>query len=150
MTAHPEMEITLVDGSSFDCKDEFYYGKKTAEKFCALATQKRPTLVYGTHQFCAAFATAMAQAGINIPEDVSIISGEDCALIRYQPVPVTVFATNFFESGRRALELLCGIIEKKHTPAEAAAMAAAQPMKTCLIERNSVKNINDLQQQEQL
>ena len=144
MTAHPEMEIKLIDGSTFDCKDEFYYGEKTAAEFCALAPEKRPSLVYGTHQFCAAFSAVMVRAGINIPDEVSIISGEDCALIRYQPTPLTVFATDFFESGRRAVELLCGIIEKKITSAEAAALAAAQPMKTCLIERNSVKDIKNL------
>ena len=79
-----------------------------------------------------------------------MISGEDCALIRYSSAPMTVFATDFFESGRRAVELLCGMIEKKFTPAEAAEMAAAHPMKTSLVERNSVKDINNLQQQQKI
>ena len=142
MKDHPEMEIRLIDGSHLDRQDEFYFGEKWAELFCSLSENERPTLIFGTYQFCAAFASVTAKAGLRIPEDFSMISGEDTALIRYQASPLTAFAPDFFESGVRAVELLCGIIEKKITHAEAVKMAVEHPMETHFTERGSVKDIN--------
>lgn len=142
MKKHPEMEIKLIDCGHFDRQDEFYFGEKWAELFCSLRENERPTLIFGTHQFCAAFASVTAKAGLRIPEDFSMISGEDTALTRYQASPLTAFAPDFFESGVRAVELLCGIIEKKISHAEALKMAVEHPIETRFTERGSVRDLN--------
>lgn len=141
VSKYPEMKIDFINVRSFDRADEFFYGEKSAERFCMLEPEKRPDLILGTHQFCAAFAVCAARAGLKIPDDFSMISGEESALIRYLPVPLTVYGPDFFESGVKAAELLCSVIEEKISQEQAVALASKIPVSARLIERGSVKFI---------
>ena len=137
----PEMKLRIIDRAEFDRQDEFYFGECCAREFRALDRIDRPSLIFGTHQFCAAFAAVTERAGLHIPEDFSMISEEDAALIRYRTEPLTVFGPDFVQSGVIAAEVLCEIIEKKLPPAEAAALAASRPIPSRFIERNSVRTL---------
>ena len=59
---------------------------------------------------------ALREAGMNIPEDVSLISFDDLPYFSLLQHPLTAISQPMYELGNRACELLLGLIDTSGPP----------------------------------
>lgn len=74
----------------------------------------RPTAVTCYNDLVAAgVCRALAELGLRVPDDVSVVGFDDIPLARYLPVPLTTMRAPKHETGRLAAELLVAQIESR-------------------------------------
>ncbi|WP_116653202.1 LacI family DNA-binding transcriptional regulator [Pelagibacterium sediminicola] len=119
----------------FECGFEAGLGRNAARAFLSLP--QRPTAVFCANDLAAmGFMSEVHKHGLSIPEDVSILGFDDIVLAdSYIPALSTIHQPRD-EIGRRAMNLLLDIIEKRNT----------DPIPTVevpvhLIPRDSIKRI---------
>ncbi|MHB1132028.1 MAG: LacI family DNA-binding transcriptional regulator [Chloroflexota bacterium] len=79
--------------------------------------RNRPTAVLATNDYLALGAySGFAEAGLRIPEDVSIIGCADMFFSRYMVPPLTSLQSQVSELGRAALRLLLDRVERERPP----------------------------------
>jgi LacI family transcriptional regulator len=82
--------------------------------------EAHPTAIFAANDRMAIGAMhALNQAGMRVPDDVSIIGLDDIEVAAYQIPPLTTIRQSFAELGTRALKLLLEIIEtgySRHSP----------------------------------
>lgn len=84
------------------------------EYFRGRAAADRPTAVTCYNDLVAlGLCRALAELGIRVPDDVSVIGFDDIALLDYLPLRLTTVRMPKAEMGRRAAELLIGHIESR-------------------------------------
>jgi DNA-binding LacI/PurR family transcriptional regulator len=82
--------------------------------FTACAPEERPTGVTCYNDLVAAgVCGALAELGLRVPHDVSVVGFDDIPLARHLPVPLTTIAAPKQETGRLAAELLIAQIEAR-------------------------------------
>jgi LacI family transcriptional regulator len=84
-----------------------------------LQRRKRPTAIFCANDLMAVGALeAVAEQGLRVPEDVSIMGYDDQELARYTHPPLTSLVLPNYEMGRRAAELLIALAlrEKQARP----------------------------------
>jgi LacI family transcriptional regulator len=82
--------------------------------FRGRAAAERPTAVTCYNDLVAlGLCRALAELGIGVPADVSVIGFDDIALLDYLPLRLTTVRMPKAEMGRRAAELLIGHIESR-------------------------------------
>ena len=82
------------------------------EFFRAQDGADRPTAVTCFNDLVAMGACrALAELGLRVPEDVSVVGYDDIPLLEYLPVPLTSVRVPTLEMGRLAAELLLGHVE---------------------------------------
>ena len=59
---------------------------------------------------------AFGEAGLRIPEDVSIVGYDDAAFSAYLSPPLTTVRQEFDTLGRESVEYLVSLIENRRTP----------------------------------
>ena len=75
-----------------------------------IAQSPRPTAIFCANDLMAMGALeAAAQAGLSVPEDISIMGYDDQELARYTNPPLSTLVLPNYEMGRRAVELLIHI-----------------------------------------
>lgn len=122
--------------------DEFEYGQRSAELWISLPTEKRPTLIYGSNQWCASFSSVIQRAGFKCPEDISIVAACDSELLQWHSPPITAYSNNYcYQYGLKGASLLLDILEGKIKYSDAFQAASDIKTQPKLIERDSVLNL---------
>ena len=81
--------------------------------FAAHSAEHRPTAVTCFNDLIAiGVCRALAEIGLRVPEDVSVIGYDDIPLLAYLPVPLTTVRVPTVEMGRVAAELLLRHVEE--------------------------------------
>lgn len=88
-------------------------GYAAAQKF--LAAPVRPTAIFATTDWMALGAVeAILDAGLRVPQDISIIGLDDIVVSAHIRPPLTTVAVPKFQLAREATELLFGLIKDEH------------------------------------
>lgn len=79
-----------------------------------LARSPRPTALFAYNDLQAIGAIdAIRAKGLNIPTDVAVIGFDDIQLAEFTVPPLTTFRMPKYEMGRKAMEMLLGMIDSK-------------------------------------
>lgn len=85
---------------------------------CLRDCTQRPTAIFAVNDYVAILAMkAIAQAGMRIPDDISVAGFDDTDLAAYLAVPLTTVAQDTFAIGKRAAQILINRIEGDDSPA---------------------------------
>lgn len=122
--------------------NEILTGEYWARHFNQLPSAQRPSLVYGCDQFCCSFLSALAQAGIYCPKDVSVLCSSETEMARCFNPPMTTFSQNYFDMGCRGGAFLIEILEKGISLKESLSMSPNYATKGYFTERASLRNIS--------
>jgi len=88
-------------------------GYAAAQKF--LTTSTRPTAIFATTDWMALGAMeAILDAGLRVPQDISIIGLDDIVVSAHIRPPLTTVAVPKFQLAKEATELLFGLIHAEH------------------------------------
>ncbi len=88
-------------------------GYAAAQKF--LATPARPTAIFATTDWMALGAMeAILDAGLRVPQDISIVGLDDIVVSAHIRPPLTTVAVPKFQLAKEATELLFGLINEEH------------------------------------
>lgn len=88
-------------------------GYAAAQKF--LTTPTRPTAIFATTDWMALGAMeAILDAGLRVPQDISIIGLDDIVVSAHIRPPLTTVAVPKFQLAKEATELLFGLIHAEH------------------------------------
>ena len=106
---HIPYDTALVE----ECAAHTWEGYRSAMKRM-IERGKRPTAVFSGNLMGAVGALrALKDAGLRIPEDVSVISPNDTSLAEMLDPPLTVVVTPMKELGRRAAHMVADVVEGK-------------------------------------
>lgn len=95
------------------------------------------TAVVCNSDWIAVGALSAAQAaGLQVPEDISVVGFDDLLISSYTTPPLTTVKTEGYEEGRLGCRMLISHLQGKSLP--------VQDLKGVLVERSSVKDINHL------
>ncbi|CCQ98355.1 HTH-type transcriptional regulator MalR [[Clostridium] ultunense Esp] len=101
-----------------------------------LSLGQRPTAFLVTDDLMAlGVISALKEMGLNVPEDVSIVSFNNVFLARLSSPPLTTVDIEIFQLGYQAVQKL---FERIHYPEIASSHTL---IKTCLVERQSVRRL---------
>lgn len=79
--------------------------------------EERPTALFGWNDGATFHAmTLLADAGVRMPDEISLISIDDSHLARQSDPPLTSLRQPFHEIGQRAVEILIDLIRKPDSP----------------------------------
>jgi LacI family repressor for deo operon, udp, cdd, tsx, nupC, and nupG len=82
-----------------------------------LAISDRPTALFCENDEMAIGALKrIKEAGLSVPEDISLVGFDDIPLAQYCDPPLTTIAQLAEVFGHRAVEMLINLIEKKSNP----------------------------------
>jgi LacI family transcriptional regulator len=96
-----------------ECVTHTWEGYRKAMELL-LKKQPRPSAVFsGNFMGAIGALRALKDAGLRVPEDVSVVSPNDSPLAEMLDPPLTVVVTPMHEMGRRAAHLLVDLIEGK-------------------------------------
>lgn len=99
-----------IDGTGAD-------GYRHAKELVAMPKTQRPTAIFATCDILAAGALqAIYEAGLRVPEDISVVGFDDTLAANMTP-PLTTVAQPMDELGRRGFGLALSIIEGESNPA---------------------------------
>jgi LacI family transcriptional regulator, galactose operon repressor len=88
-------------------------GYEAVEKI--LATSTRPTAIFATTDWMALGAVeAILDAGLRVPQDISIIGLDDIVVSAHIRPPLTTVAIPKFQLAKKATELLLGLINGEY------------------------------------
>lgn len=114
-------------------------GRHFASEFADLG-EHRPTAMIVSNDFAAhGFVSGCLQEGIRIPEDVSVISFDNNPFSAASEVPITTVDCFAEEMGRQAARVM---VERIRDPGKRKERIVMKPV---LVERNSVRNLNEPQ-----
>jgi DNA-binding LacI/PurR family transcriptional regulator len=100
-----KLDGRLIVASEF----EYAAGERAARQLLALP--KRPTAVVAHNDIMAIGAMkAIDEAGLRVPEDISLVGFDDIALAKYVRPPLTTVANPKDQMGRAAAELLLRLL----------------------------------------
>jgi LacI family transcriptional regulator len=106
-------------------------GHRAARKILKL--EPRPTAIFAANDSMAVGAlAALAEAGLEVPREMSVTGFDDIPIARYVAPPLTTIRVDIADLGRRAFGLLLGAIEQP-----AAAAGRRDCLNTALIIRKS-------------
>jgi LacI family transcriptional regulator len=89
-----------------------------------LAVRPRPTAIFAANDAMAVGAlSALAEAGLRVPRDVSLAGFDDIPIARYLTPALTTVSVAIAELGRRAFDIVCESLEKG---------SSRQPRQECL------------------
>jgi LacI family transcriptional regulator len=87
-------------------------GRRVGRDIAAMAPGDRPDGVFAANDLLAlAILQALLLAGIRVPEDVAVIGYDDIAFASLASVPLSSIRQPAYQMGRRAMELLAGMIQ---------------------------------------
>lgn len=119
--------------SSEDGDTDIEPTRRLVRKFLMLDKKDRPTAIFFFNDETALHGLQMIRsAGLSVPDDVSILSYDDSEFARFCEVPLTSLSHPKEELGRRAVEILIGIIEGNIMPPQQILFAPK------IVERHSV------------
>jgi LacI family transcriptional regulator len=121
--------------------NEFCYGEDLAKKWLLLPKDERPTLVFGSDQWCVGFLSILQKSGIRCPEEVSVVTEADSVLTQWHFPKITAFTHDNYEIGKVSAQLLLDILENKTSFKAAIKQASEMEIESKLVERDSVKNL---------
>lgn len=85
---------------------------------CKLAVERTATAIFvGNDQMSLGLLRAFNEAGVRVPEDVSVVGFDDQPESGYFTPPLTTVRQDFEELGRRCMDLMLGAIENGDTAA---------------------------------
>jgi len=94
-------------------------GARATCELLALPLRQRPTaIVYANDSMAIAGVVAARQAGLRVPDDVSVIGFEDSELAAYINPPLTTIRSDSFGWGRTAAEVLLQFVQTGERGAE--------------------------------
>lgn len=106
--------------------------RKSLENMVKELMQKGVTAIHTENDnFAVNLISACNDIGVNIPEQLSIIGFDNSDICKFINVPLTTIEQDFYETGKRAAEIIVKKIEISNTPFESSII----PVK--LIERQS-------------
>ncbi len=115
--AHLGRNIPIDDGLIFPTGSYLENGIKAGEKILKMSAHDRPTALYCFNDLVAIGSIyALRQAGLRIPEDMSIVGNDDTPLAQATFPPLTTVHIPIYEIGRRATELLFEQVRQKEIP----------------------------------
>jgi LacI family transcriptional regulator len=83
-----------------------------------LAMTPRPTALFAANDSMAVGAlAALAEAGVRVPEEISVTGFDDIPIARYVSPPLTTIRVDIADLGRRAFGLLLDALSTPETPA---------------------------------
>lgn len=128
----PDPELTKAGG--FDHET----ARSRSRELFALPPGQRPTAVFA-HSDITAYAVmkAAADAGLRIPEDVSVVGFDDIESAGQVPPPLTTIRQPFFEMGIRAAEILMDRLSGSAPATGEAADPVREQLPTSLVIRQS-------------
>lgn len=127
--------LPVSDGWIIDCKWEKQLGYDMTKKLIAM--ENRPTAIFfASDHMAIASLSAIYDAGLSVPDDISIIGISDIEEAKYLTPPLTTIAIPQFEIGRIVANTLLSRIKGDDTPPKQIYV----PIE--LIVRKSVKNID--------
>jgi LacI family transcriptional regulator len=89
-------------------------GHAAAQKI--LAATPRPTAIFAANDSMAVgVLAALAEAGVAVPEEMSVAGFDDIPIARYVAPPLTTIRVDIADLGRRAFRLLLEVIEQPPT-----------------------------------
>lgn len=89
-------------------------GYAAAQEFLALSN--RPTAIFATTDWMALGALeAILDAGLRVPQDISIVGLDDIVVSAHIRPPLTTVAIPKFQLAKEATELLLGLINEEHS-----------------------------------
>ena len=112
-------------------------GKAFAARFAALKVNRPTAMIISNDLAAHGFVTGCLQEGLRIPEDVSIISFDNNRFAAASEVPITTVDCFAGEMGRKAARVMLQRIREPDRRKERIVM------KPVLIERSSVKDLNN-------
>jgi DNA-binding LacI/PurR family transcriptional regulator len=127
-----------------DAADEFAYGKLYAAEFLNLPPGERPTLVYGSDHFGAAFLSELRAGGVNCPRDISFLSGAETTLAQWHQPPLTTFDHDCYRIGLESVEVLVRLLDGAPADEETAEPPPFKQIHRAILERNSISTLNSL------
>ena len=87
----------------------------------------------------------MQRMGFKCPEDLSIVSGSDSALVKWHSPSITTYSNiHCYQQGFSGAELLLDILDGKVSYLDAFQIASDIKIPAKLIERGSVANIKNI------
>jgi len=102
-----------------------------------LAAAPRPTAIFAANDSMAVGAlAALAEAGVQVPGEMSVAGFDDIPVARYVTPPLTTIRVDIADLGRRAFGLLHDAIERPSTPARKRRDSIA----TALVARGSCRS----------
>ena len=122
--------------------NEILTGEYWARHYLKISPAQRPSLVYGCDQFCCSFLSALAQAGIHCPNDVSVLCSSETEMARCFNPPLTTFSQNYFDMGCRGGAFLIEILEKGISLNESLHMSPNYATKGYFTERASLRHLS--------
>jgi LacI family transcriptional regulator len=122
-----KLDERLIVGSEFG----YAAGEEAARRLLKL--RQRPTAVVAHNDIMAIGAMkAFSEAGLRVPEDVSLVGFDDIALASYVRPPLTTVSNPKHQMGRAAAELLLRLLSR-----EVAQWSAPSPLPVHLVVRES-------------
>lgn len=110
--AEIKSDISLVKEGDFETAG----GRRCAQELFALPPSERPTAVFAGNDLMAFGVISAAQeAGLRIPDDISLVGFDDHPSSIYIQPPLTTVCQPFPEMGKCAIELLLQFIEQART-----------------------------------
>jgi LacI family transcriptional regulator len=105
----------------------------------ALTLKPRPTALFAANDSMAVGAlAALAEAGVEVPREMSVTGFDDIPIARYVAPPLTTIRVDIADLGRRAFALLLDAIRQPAAPAASSATAARRDcLATNLVVRRS-------------
>jgi len=126
-----ELDETLIVGDSFGFQNGY------VEMKLLLGHRPRPTAVFAVSNLISLGAiSALAEEGLNVPDDVSIVSFDDQPYSALLSTPMTTVAQQNEQIGSLAVKMLFNQIESKHLPDPKGVLVP-----TRLIVRKSVRDM---------
>ncbi len=92
---------------------DFQSGPEIMKLFLELPEDKRPTLIAGNYQTCAAIIKEMKKHGMKCPDDLSIISRCDCEVCQMSDPKITVITPDNEQIGSIATRKIIEHLEHK-------------------------------------
>lgn len=133
--AMTEAELTVNDDWLLDGDFECESAVEAAQKFIAM--EDRPTAIFCFNDIMAmALISTFEQAGLRVPDDISIIGYDNIDLAPYFSPPLTTVHQPKRRLGKKAIEILLERVKDKNHERQTFEMTPK------LVERKSVKDLN--------
>ncbi|PQJ66714.1 HTH-type transcriptional repressor PurR [Photobacterium angustum] len=133
--AMAEADLTVNDDWLLDGDFECESAVEAAQKFIAM--EDRPTAIFCFNDIMAmALISTFEQAGLRVPDDISIIGYDNIDLAPYFAPPLTTIHQPKRRLGKKAIEILLERVKDKNHERQTFEMTPK------LVERKSVKDLN--------
>ncbi len=132
---HINVDHSLISGEDFSTENGY---KQTQILY---SVDNTPTAIFALSNLISlGVIQALSEMGLSIPEDVSLISYDEQPYSAYLGTPLTTIEQKKSELGQLAVSVITKLIENKGFKVKPVSMK----LKTTLIIRKSVKNLNEI------